>query len=132
MDFETADNKNIRDRLFVQMQKYENKEVTGNEYEKDFRESYIPICKKIYFLTRLIYSMSPVKVNDPAEKTKVKGLLDNLKKIRQEISDAFRPMIDKLNERATNPEIQRRLEIYQQAVKSLMDMVDHTKNKLRA
>ena len=104
--------------------------MTGNEYEKDFKDKYIPIFKKLYFINRLIYSLVPVKANDLTQKKKVKGLIDNLEGIRNEINQAFKPIIDKLNERATHPEIQKRLAIYNAAIKGLIELSHVSRQKL--
>ncbi len=115
------------------MQKYENKEVTGSEYEKDFKDNYVPIAKKIYFLNTLLYSMSPINNDDNVQKTKVKGLYENLKKIRDEIKDVFGPIITRVSERAaSNPEAKRRLDVYNQAIKGLLEMTEYSGNKLRS
>lgn len=103
--------------------------VTGNEYEKEFKDSYIPVFKKLYFINRLIYSMLPVKNDDPIQKAKITGLIRNLNGIRLEIEAAFRPIIDRLSERASNPEIKRRVDIYKSTVQLLIDMSDRSRTR---
>lgn len=86
--------------------------------------------KKLYFINRLIYSMVPVHTDDPVQKAKVTGLVRNLDNIRSEIEAAFKPIIDKLAERASNPEIKKRIAIYKSAVELLIDMSRRSKAKM--
>lgn len=135
IDTDNPENNEMRDRLYTQMQKYENKEVTGTEYDSTFRGLYIPITKKLYFLNSLIYSMNPVKSNDEVQKNKVKALWKYLKNIRTEIEVSFKPIIDKLREQArgggpSRPEVVCRLKIYEQAVNGLLEISEFSKRKL--
>lgn len=72
----------------------------------------------------------PVKVDDTVQKNKVKGLINNLESIRNEINQAFKPILDRLNERATHPEVQRRISLYTSAVKGLIELSHVSKQKL--
>lgn len=108
------------------MQKYENKEVSGNEYDKQFSSDYILITKKIYYLNGLIFSKYPLQVDSDSQKNKMRSLTSYLSTMRTEIESSFKSELEK----GGQDNATARQKMHYAAVRGLIRLIDETKKKL--
>jgi hypothetical protein len=101
----------MRKKLLDQMQKYEKKEIVGNEYDDKFKEIYEHMIKKVYFINKLIFSLLPIQAEDEEKKKKLHKLVDNLRQIKKELEVGMRDMLEALKNTNRN-----RAEIYKKSI----------------
>lgn len=113
--------------------------VIGDEYDQGFKEKYILIMKKAYFLIRLLYSLSPASNEDPAQMDKAFSVIKNLKALKDEIKVWLYSIVEEKKveaERAVrdSPEqiiAKAKYRRYEKATDTLMKMIRGVENNLR-
>ena len=98
MDRDSQEAKETERRLLIQAQKYENREVAIADYEPNFKKDYVTIYKKIYFLLRLTYSLSPLNRDNRRDVDKLKNIVKNLVKIENNVRDTLLPQVDRMQD----------------------------------
>lgn len=108
--------------------------VVGDEYDPSFKEKYILIIKKVYFLTRLLYSLSPAAKEDSSQIDKAKSLLKNLKGLRDEIKGWLEPLVEQKKaefEKAKSAHLEHRYRRHLDATSRLHRMIDAVDSRVR-
>lgn len=116
----------MRKKLLDQMQKYEKKEIVGNEYDDKFKEVYEHMIKKVYFINKLIFSLLPIQADDEEKKKKLHKLVDNLRQIKKELEIGMRDMLESLKNTNRN-----RAEIYKKSIDGVVRMIQEIIHKLQ-
>jgi gas vesicle protein len=108
--------------------------VIGDEYEPDFQEKYILIIKKVYFLTRLLYSLSPASRDDSSQIEKAKSLIRNLKGLREEIKNWLEPVVSSKKEESEKVKsniAEAKYRRYRDATHRLYRMIDSVDQNIK-
>lgn len=106
----------------------------GDEYEAGFKEKYILIIKKVYFLTRLLYSLSPAAKEDNSQIDKAKSLLKNLKGLKDEIKSWLEPLVEQKKaefEKGKTANLEHRYRRHHDATGRLYRMIEAVDSRVR-
>lgn len=63
LDTENPESKEVFETLKNNIQKFDNKALTGKEYGEAFKEKLLFFQKKAYFLNKVLFKMMPVKMD---------------------------------------------------------------------